>query len=92
MLPGLIGDNVHDVEFAPKHTESRKMAATSEPQKRRSRATSRNEERCPLRDLWRRRRLFIVLAVGLYSAPTKTTGIAIAFGKNGISIQEKANE
>ena len=36
--------------------------------------------------------LFVVLTVGLYSAPTKTTGIAVAFGKNGISIQEKANE
>ena len=36
--------------------------------------------------------LFLVLAIGLYSVPTKTTGIAIAFGKNGISIQEKQTE
>ena len=33
--------------------------------------------------------LFLVLVVGFYSAPTKTTGIAIAFGKDGITILAK---
>jgi len=35
--------------------------------------------------------LFLVLTIGFYSAPTKMTGIAIAFGKDGITIHEKRN-
>jgi len=36
--------------------------------------------------------LFVVLVVGFYSAPEKTTGISIAFSRGGLSIHEKSTD
>jgi len=85
VLREMVSDDKSMLASCSKSTESRKMAPI--------RQASRQMKSDVVHVVYGMvAALFLVLAVGLYSAPTKTTGIAIAFGKNGISIQEKQTE